>query len=139
MLGRAGNCTENGVELAHLAGRFAAYTRTFCGYDTQGSTLVVRRLSDGKFVMARPATTKVGVEGNQSVGSLVLKPDSAVAWIATAHAIFRPRFVRQLVKLDERGFRVLDSGRSVAVGSLTLRGSETSWRHGHAIRTAKLL
>ncbi len=72
------------------------------------------------------------------MGSLVLKPDGAIAWIGTARSIFRPRFVRQVARFDKRGFKVLDSGRSVAVGSLKLRGSEISWRDGLAIGTATL-
>ena len=85
-----------------------------------------------------PATTNIGVEGFQSIDSLVVKADGAVAWIATANSIGKPTFVRQLQRLDTRGFAVLDSGRDVNAASLRLHGSRLSWKHATAVRTATL-
>ena len=61
-----------------------------------------------------------------------------VAWIATANSIGKPTFVRQLQRLDTRGFAVLDSGRDVNAASLRLHGSRLSWKHATAARTATL-
>ena len=141
LFGSAGACSlsqRNSVGLARVVGRLAAYSHEFCGIDFGVTVVKVRRLTDGKFVRVRSVTTRGGVEGFQSVGSLVLKRDGAVAWIATGRSIGPPTFVRQLARLDRRGFSVLDSGRALAVRSLTLRRSTISWRHGKTIRTAKL-
>jgi hypothetical protein len=145
LLGRLGSClapnaptAEGAVGPVRIAGRVAAFASAVCGVDAGQTTVIVRRLSDGEFLHSRAATTRIGVEGHQEVGSLVVKDDGAVAWIATADSIGAPRLVRQLARVDKRGFRVLDSGPAVAVGSLTLRGPTISWRHGNATRTADL-
>ncbi len=143
--GRRGSCLapnaqaqEGAVGPVRLAGRVVAFASAVCGVDSGQTTVIVRRLTDGRFLHSRDATTRIGVEGHQDVGSLVVKDDGAVAWIATAESIGAPRFVRQLARLDKRGFRVLDSGPAVAVRSLTLRGSMISWHRGNGMRTADL-
>ncbi|MDQ2897423.1 MAG: hypothetical protein M3Y09_17575, partial [Actinomycetota bacterium] len=138
-LGSTGSSiTAARIETVRVAGRIAAYGLRTSGVDTGYATVNVRRLTTGRLLAQRPATTKVGVEGFQSVDSLVLKVDGAVAWIATARAIGMPTFIRQLQRLDTSGFHVLDVGPNVAAGSLTLHGSTLSWKHGHALRTATL-
>ena len=138
-LGSTGFSIRTGrIEAAHVAGRIAAYGLLTSGVDTGFATVNVRRLSTGTVLAQRSATTRVGVEGFQSIDSLVVKADGAVAWIATANSIGPPKFVRQLVRLDEKGFAVLDSGRAVVAGSLALHRSTLSWRHGAATRTAGL-
>jgi hypothetical protein len=127
------------VEDVRVAGRLAAYGLETSGVDTGYTNVNERRLTNGALLAQRPATTTVGVEGFQSIDSLVLKADGALAWIATARAIGMPTFVRQLQRLDERGFLVLDSGANVAAGSLALHGSKLSWRHGTATRSTTLL
>jgi hypothetical protein len=130
---------HNRVGLVRLTDRIAAYTLESCLTDSGWTTVNVRRLTDGKFLRVHQATTKaVVVMGDETVGSLVLKADGAAAWIATSHSIGPPTFVRHLARLDNRGFKVLDSGRAPAARSLKLRGSTISWRHGNTIRTARL-
>jgi hypothetical protein len=140
LLGSANMCgfQRQDVQIVRVAGPLAAYARELCGTDFGSTTVIVRRLTDGRVLQVHDATTTIGVEGFQDVGSLVLTADGAVAWIATADSIGPPTFVRQLARLDRRGFRVLDSGPAVVVRSLTLRGSTISWRHGTEIRTARL-
>lgn len=124
------------IEAVHVAGRIAGYGLLTSGVDTGVATVNVRRLTTGKLLRDRPATTTAGVEAFQSVDSLVLKSDGAVAWIATAQSIGSPKFIRQVELLDRRGFRRLDSGPDVAASSLTLHGSRLSWMHGASTRTA---
>jgi hypothetical protein len=126
------------IEAVRVAGRRAAYGLRTMGVDTGYVTVDVRVLSTGALQARRPATTRAGVEGFQSIDSLVLKADGAVAWIATARAIGKPKFVRQLLALDRQGFRVLDSGPSLDSTSLALHGSKLAWKHGTASRTANL-
>jgi hypothetical protein len=126
------------IEAVRVSGRIAAYGLRTSGVDTGYATVNVRRLTTGTLLTQRPATTRVGVEGFQSIDSLVLKADGAVAWIATAHSIGLPTFIRQLQRLDDRGFRVLDFGPNVAAVSLALHGSTLSWKHRTAVRTATL-
>jgi hypothetical protein len=126
------------LEAVRVAGRIAAYGLQTSGVDTGYANVNVRRLATGTLLAQRPATTRVGVEGFQSIDSLVLKADGAVAWIATAHSIGMPTFIRQLQRLDERGFRLLDFGPNVAAASLTLHGSGLSWKHRTVRRTATL-
>ncbi|HEY3725769.1 MAG TPA: hypothetical protein VGL51_01260 [Solirubrobacteraceae bacterium] len=138
-LGTTGNCiAARRIESVRVAGRLAAYGLETCGVDTGQTTVNVRRLTTGKSLAQRAATTRVGVEGFQSVVSLVVKANGAVAWIGDANSLGKPKFVRQLQRLDARGFRLLDSGRPVAPASLTLHRSTLSWRHGTAVRTATL-
>ena len=91
-----------------MAGRIAGYGLLTSGVDTGVATVNVRRLTTGKLLRDRPGTTTVGVEAFQSVDSLVLKSDGAVAWIATAQSIGSPSFIRQVELLDRRGFRRLE-------------------------------
>lgn len=126
------------IEAVRVAGRLAAYGLRTMGVDTGYVTVNVRVLSTGALLSRRSATTQTGVEGFQSINSLVLKPDGAVAWIATAHSIGKPKYVRQLLALNRQGLRVLDSGPSLGATSLALHGSTISWKHGATTRTATL-
>jgi hypothetical protein len=126
------------IETVRVSGSIAAYGLRTSGVDTGYATVTLRRLTTGRVLAQHPATTRIGVEGFQSVDSLVLKADGAVAWIATARSIGRPNFVRQIQRLDDRGLRVLDFGPQVDAASLVLHGSTLSWKHGTAVRTARL-
>ncbi len=138
-LGTTGTFSRSArVTIVRVAGRIAAYGLETSGVDVAAATVNVRRLTTGRLLARRPATTRTGVEGFQSVDSVVLKADGAVAWIATARSIGTPRFIRQLSRLDRRGFRILDSGPGVVAASLTLHGSTLSWRHRTAARSAPL-
>jgi hypothetical protein len=129
---------EARIEAIRVAGRLAAYGLRTMGVDTGYVTVNVRVLSTGALLTRRSATTRAGVEDFQSINSLVLKADGAVAWIATAHSIGKPKFVRQLLALDRQGLRVLDSGPSLGSTSLALHGLTISWKHGTTTRTATL-
>jgi hypothetical protein len=133
-----GSIASAEVGTVRLAGRVAAYELQTAGIDTGRASVEVRRLSTGRLLAQRPATTTIGVEGFQSIDALVVKPDGAVAWIATARSIGPPRFIRQVERVDARGFRVLDSGPRVAPTSLRLRRSTRSWRHRTTEKTATL-
>lgn len=138
-LGATGFSVRSGrVEPIRVSGTVAAYGLVRSGVDTAGATVVVRRLTTGRVLSQSAATTTVGVEGFQSVDSLVIKPDGAVAWIATANSIGPPKFVRQLRRVDRRGTVTLDSGPAVGAISLRLRGVVLSWRHAGSLRTSTL-
>lgn len=122
-----------------VAGEFAAYGVEECGVDTGSTQVVVRRLSDGKRLRDAAATTPPGVESYQSVSSLVLKADGAVAWIGDGRSIVRRGHKIEVYKADSGGsVRLLDSGLAIAPGSLRLHGSKLTWTHGAAVRTATL-
>jgi hypothetical protein len=135
-LGNATNCPRAAlVRPVTVAGAVAAYGLEQCGVDTGSTEVIVRSLSSGKQLSADAATTGLQrPESYQAVGSLVLKGDGAVAWIAEAHSIVGGG---QLIEVHRHG-RLLDSGPAIALGSLRLRGSRLSWRHGSKIRTSTL-
>jgi hypothetical protein len=139
-LGAGTGCLGGGsvVEAAVLAGRTVAYALGACGVDTHYVTVNVRRLTDGRTLVSRGATTRTGVESFQAVGSLVVKPDGAVAWVGTANSIGPPHRVRQVERVDRRGFAILDDSTAIVAASLTLRGSTLTWRHGAQRRTSSL-
>jgi hypothetical protein len=124
-----------------VAGDDAAYALERCGVDTGFSEVIVRRFSDGKTLRSAAAITgRLGVESYSAVDSLVLKPDGAVAWIATGSSIVShgaPQ--REVHKVDRAGPSLLDSGSSVRPSSLRLRGSTVTWKHGGAVRSTTLL
>jgi hypothetical protein len=139
-LGRAArSITAPRVGPVVVAGQVAAYGLTRFGVDTADSQVVVRRLSDGKQLASAPATATSPVEGIQSVGSIVLKTDGAVAWIGDARSLVsRLGAVVEVRRIDKRGAALLDSGTEVKPGSVRLRGSTLSWLHGGATRHASL-
>jgi hypothetical protein len=98
----------------------------------------------------RPATRSTGATGGrslklgarresfQAVGSLVLRADGGVAWIGTRSSIVGGRKLVEVRKADRSGAALLDSGPAVDSGSLRLRGSKLTWKHGGRIRSATL-
>jgi hypothetical protein len=123
-----------------LAGRDAAYGFTRYGVDTLSATVIVVRLSDGKQLHNSSATSKpLGPEFFQSVESVVVKSDGAVAWVAKAGSIIsgRPADV-EVNRADARGALLLDSGGGINPTSLRLHDSIVSWRHGSATHSATL-
>ncbi len=127
------------VQAVKLAGSLAAYGAKTCGVDTGTAAVVVRRLTDGKQLFTGRATTGfTGVESYQSVQSLVLKSDGAVAWIGTSRQIFSTRSAVEVHAVSHARQSLLDSGTAIAPGSLRLSGSKLSWKHGAAERTATL-
>src|SRR5205807_607519 len=120
-----------------LSGTTLAYGLESCGVDTGSSSVVVRRLSDGRQLRLLPATTgQLAPESYQLVGSVVVKSDGAVAWIAAANSVVRQSGSVEVHRADRRGHAALDSGPSIEAGSLRLRGSTLTWRHGAATKSA---
>ena len=140
-LGDARTCvrTERAGPVA-LSGTTLAYGLESCGVDTGSSSVVVRRLSDGRQLRMLPATTaQLAPESYQLVGSIVVKADGAVAWIGAAKPIFRQSGSVEVHRADRRGQAKLDSAPSIEAGSLRLRGSIVTWRHGTGTKSATLL
>jgi hypothetical protein len=140
LLGASGRSPRaTGVGPVVVAGDVAAYGLTRSGVDTVSAQMVVRRLTDGAQLASAAATARTPVEAAQSVDSLVVKSDGAVAWVGDAHSVFAPRGTDiEVHKIDRHGATLLDSGPTVSLTSLRLRGSNLSWKHGGAIRRATL-
>jgi hypothetical protein len=140
-LGRTTSCIGSDlIGRVRVAGVLTAYADSRCGVDTGSASVVVVRLSDGRRLKTDPATTGQALpESYEAVDSLVLKRDRSVAWIARAHSIIRPSSGGVEVHADDRGGkRLLDSGAGIDPGSLRLRGSRITWKHGGATRSARL-
>jgi hypothetical protein len=139
-LGGAGNCiSARHVGPVIVAGTFAAYGLTSCGVDLGTTQVIVRRLSDGRQLVDDGANSlPLGPESYQSVGSLVVRADGDVAWIAVGSSIVTHRRVIEVHEQDRTGDHLLDTGAGVRPGSLRLRGDKLTWRHGHALRSATL-
>jgi hypothetical protein len=123
-----------------LAGRYVAYGYARFGVDTVSATVVVRDLGNGRQVRSGPATTKpVGPEFFQSVASIVVKADGAVAWIGQSGSIIRHGSSEiEVDKADAHGISLLDSGSGIDPRSLRLHGSAVSWRRSGRSRSASL-
>jgi hypothetical protein len=140
-LGRAGpSCLGGGrIGPVALAGAVAAYGVQICGIDTGTSSVIVRRLTDGRRLSDRAAMTRpLGAESYRSVGSIVVQTDGDVAWIAVGSSIIRQAKAIEVHALDQDGGRTLDSGGAVVADSLRLHGSTLTWMHGAKVRSAKL-
>ena len=123
-----------------IAGEFAAYALSENAVDTSYAEVVVRRLTDGQQLRRATATTKpLGPESYQSVDSLAVKADSAVAWIGVGGSIVRRGTDIEVRKADKRGQATLDSGPAIDSGSLRLDGSRLTWRNGRQVRSAMLV
>jgi len=128
------------VGVVALGGVDAAYSTTQIGVDTLSAEVVVRRLDNGRMLHTTSATTApLGPEFFQTVDAIVVKSDGAVAWIATGGSIIRHARKVEVDRIDRRGQATLDRGTAIATRSLRLRGSQLSWRHGSASRSAMLL
>ena len=142
-LGSTGTCVQSArIDHVALAGTVAAFGLERCGVDTGTTMIEVRRLTDNHAVLpVEPAITgPLGAESYESVGSLVVRRDGAVAWIARGDSIVGhgPTEV-ELHRVDSHEHQtLLDSGAGIASGSLRLRGSRLTWRHGQAKRHATL-
>jgi hypothetical protein len=135
-LGNARRCIAAAlVDRAAVAGDVIAYGTERCGVDTGSASVSVLRLPGGKKLRSLAAATgAVGPESYQSVDSLVVKRDGAVAWIATARSIIG-RGTRIEVHANAQ---LLDSGPGIVGSSLRIHGSTLTWRHGTAMRSARL-
>ncbi|HEX4283278.1 MAG TPA: hypothetical protein VHZ27_21095 [Solirubrobacteraceae bacterium] len=140
---RLGNATHTIRELragpVAVAGDLAAYGLTSFGIDTVRAQVVVRRLTDGARLQAFPATKAVGAESFESVGSVVVKPDGAVAWIAHESSIGARGQTTEVQSARAGGSNVVvASGSGIDPSSLRLRGSTLSWRDAGVTRRATL-
>jgi hypothetical protein len=140
-LGSAANCIRSQyVARAVVAGSLTAYSDEQCGVDTGSTSVIVRGLRTGRRLSDTPATTLPGrPESFSSLGSLVLRESGAVAWIVVTNSIAAHSAVSEVDRVEGGRQTRLDSGAGIVAGSLRLRGSTLSWRHGSATRTATLL
>ena len=141
LLGKRSVCIgSRRVESVMVTGELAAYGLEACGVDTGFTQVVVRRLSDGKQLLADPAITgPLGPESYEAIGSLVLKSDGAVAWIALGHSIVSQGAQRREVhSATAASQKLLDAGRTINPGSLRLHGSTLTWSDGAKTRSATL-
>jgi len=123
---------EARVSPVAVVGELAAYGLARFGVDTGRTSVVVRRLTDGAQLNEFAATQAVGAESFQSVGSIVVRPDGAVAWIATNYSIIGGGHgTVEVHAADSRGNRVLDRAPShperIDPTSLHLVGSTLAW------------
>ncbi|HWF26469.1 MAG TPA: hypothetical protein VG275_13520 [Solirubrobacteraceae bacterium] len=140
-LGGAGVCNrlDGAVAPVALAAATVAYGLERCGVDTGSSTVVVLNLITGIHRADLPAATlPTGPESHSSVTSLVLRRDGAAAWIARSASLVRRRTTYEVHRFAGGKSSLLDSGGSIAPGSLRLAGSLMTWRHGMATRSARL-
>lgn len=130
---------ESRVGPVAVAGNDAAYGLSNFGVDTVRTSVEVRRLTDGAVLRDLPATTGVGPEFFQSVGSIAVRSDGAVAWIGSVGSIIgHGRDVIQVRAADASGERKLDSGHGIDASSLRLHGSTLTWRRGGVTRHGTL-
>jgi hypothetical protein len=106
--------------------------------DTVSASVVVRRLTDGTEVKQLRATRAVGPEGFQSIGSVAVLANGAVAWIGSEHSIVGHRRAIEVHAAGTGGDHVLDSGPNIDPASLRLHGSQLSWVDGGATRHVTL-
>lgn len=165
-LGPVGPCFEDNQLVAPVAvaGELVAYGLESCGVDTESAQVVVRRLSDGRVLLNDAASTSVffnpvsdvspraanspslvggcdlgqGTDGAICVSSLVLA-HGGVAWISVLILPDGARDTMKVHRVDRRGKQILDTSPKIAPGSLRLRGSRLSWKHGSFVRVATLL
>lgn len=124
-----------------LAGPVAAYGLSTFGVDTVSAAIVVRRLTDGKQLVQRPAF--VGVlppEFTVLVESVVVKRDGSVAWIVEGGSIISAEKTTEVVAVSHGQERLLDSTAAGIIDpkSLRLHGSKLTWTRGGAQRSATL-
>jgi hypothetical protein len=138
-LGAGGRMIREGrVGPVAVGGKDAAYGLSRFGVDTVSAEVIVRNLADGRLVHEGAATSRILVESFQSVDSIVVKPDGAVAWISEVGSVIsRNRYV-EVHRIDGRGAALLNSGSRIVGRSLRLHGSTVTWREGSATRSATL-
>lgn len=123
---------EARVSPVAVGGEVVAYGLARFGVDTGRTSVVVRRLTDDKQLGDYAATQAVGVESFQTVGSVVVKGDGSVAWIATEFSIVGGGHgTVEVHAADSRGDHVLDRAPSkperIDPKSLRLVGSTLAW------------
>ncbi|MGI8572862.1 MAG: hypothetical protein ACR2L9_09620 [Solirubrobacteraceae bacterium] len=139
-LGKRGFCRlQSCVGQIALAGQTAAYELDTFGVDTSSSGVVVKNLANGRVLMNRVAIWNVpGPESFESVSSIVVKRDGALAWIAKVSSIGHPSALFEVHRDDGRAHDLLDSGPGIAPRSLRLHGSTMTWTDAGQTRSATL-
>ncbi len=134
VLGRSTFCVMSArVQRVALAGDAVAYALERCGVDTGSATVEVLNLSSGRRLFSRPALAgPAPPESYPSIGSLVVRANGKVAWIAAARSIIGHG---ESIEVHRDG-ALLDSGPGIVLSSLRLRGTTLSWRHGTGTRSA---
>jgi hypothetical protein len=124
--------------LVRFAGAYVAYVPTV---EAVPENVWVMNMAVGhahSYQAAKPIENGICSE----VDSLVLKPDGAVAWIATnflaANCPHPPGPAIEVRAHDHRGLRVLDSGNGIAPRSLRLSHSRIRWVHSGSTHSAAL-
>jgi hypothetical protein len=121
-----------------LAGYDVAFGRRSYGVDVVSAEVVVEYLVDGRVLRDRRATDgDYGPETFEQINSIVVKPDGAVAWIATDSTISGAKAI-EARKSDHTKQTYLDSGPKVRPQSLRLHGSKLTWRDGSTTKSASL-
>ena len=120
-----------------LAGYDVAFGRASYGVDVVSAEVVVEYLVDGRVLRDHAATDQYQPEGVQEVNSIVVKPDGAVAWIATDTTLSGAKDI-EARKSDHTRSTYLDSGPEVRPESLRLHGSKLTWRDGSTTKSATL-
>jgi hypothetical protein len=127
------------VELATLGGRFAGYALRSMGVDTGFTRVRVMDLRSGSVIDDTAATSPVTrPESFTSVTGLVVNARGHVAWVGSKSAIGVGRPTYEVRKIDSPGEALLDASPAIGAQSLRLRGTQLSWTHGRARRTARL-
>jgi hypothetical protein len=123
-----------------IAGEITAYALIRSGVDTVIADVVVTRLTDGTLLRSASAITRaLGPELLESVGSVVVKGDGAVAWIAAAESIARPGGADvEVHKIEQKRDVLLARGAGIAPASLRLKRSRLTWRQGGRTFSAAL-
>ena len=121
-----------------LAGVTAAYAAERCGVDTGSTSVVVRRLSDGRQLASVPAGTPPGPESYTSVSAIVVRSGGTAAWIAVSRSLGTHRASIEVWRVVHGAAQRLDTGPGVAQHSLRLHGRRLTWRDRGRTRSATL-
>jgi hypothetical protein len=127
------------VELPTLGGHFAGYALRSMGVDTGFTRVRVIDLRSGRVIDDAAATSPVArPESFTAVTALVVNTRGHVAWVGSKRAIGVSRPTYEVRKIDSPAEALLDMGPDIGARSLRLRGTQLSWSHGRARRTARL-
>jgi hypothetical protein len=127
------------VEVATLGGRFAGYALRSMGVDTGSTRVRVIDLRSGRVIDDTAATSPVRrPESFTAVTALVVNARGHVAWVGSKSSIGGGRPTYEVRKIDSPAEALLDASPDVGAYSLRLRGTQLSWAHGRARRTARL-
>jgi hypothetical protein len=138
-LGGSRTCLRSDlVGTVAVAGGLAAYADERCGVDTGSTTVEVRQVASGRLQFTHQAGAVAGPESYTSVGSIVVRSNGALAWIAQSHSIVAHRNATEVLARAGSGVRILGQGAGIDPASLRLAGSRVSWRQSGTRRSATL-